>query len=197
MVNDMENNKKNIFKYILIVTILICACVGVTYAYFTASIKNEALLKTTVVTPDESKVEYLTDSSINLTNAEPGSTPKTVTFSVKLTGSTNTATHTSYSINWNVTTNTFTKLSTPDLVYKIESSDNGTTWTTIKNNIDATTLSVGDNKIITNQSLDAAAGKTATKYWRVTLSYLSLSSVDQSANMNKSFAGSIMITDVD
>lgn len=202
MVNDMENknkvNRKQVLNYVLIMLSIIISCAGLTYAFFTISTQNNAAVKTKVVSTDRATVDFLTSNSLNLQATDPGA-EASVVFSVNLTGSTKSSTHTSYSINWNVTEDTFVSLSQPDLVYSIYSSDDGTNWSEVsgKQNINAKTLNIGDNKIVSNQSLDAEAGGSKTKFWKIKLQYLSLSSVDQSANQNKSFSGTITITDVD
>ena len=163
-----------------IVSVLVLA-IGVTFAYFTVQIEGTGKAMT-VNTANLRVIFEDTNAAISATNIKPGTAIPSKTFTVE----SKTDAEYKYDIVIKNLVNTF--VTEGYLQYQIVGSNGGVSqgWTNVPKSATAT-----DTVLVHSVPLAVNAKHT----YIVNFRYLNSDSVDQSADMGKSFSGSIMITE--
>src|SRR5574344_2807557 len=170
----MKKNNKLIVFGISTILLVVVAVVGLTYAFFTASVEGNDTAKETEITTGTLKLRLTDTNVMDMDNDMTGRT-ESKTFTVKNIGDTSA----SYDI---LLTDVSTSFIGSDLVYTITSNNDGGSKT-------ETVLPNTDETIIENVVIDAGITQTYT----LTITFKE-TGLDQNNNQGASYTGLIQIS---
>ena len=180
----MEDSVRRKIITLVVALLVITIGAGVTFAFFSPSIRQEENITVDVTTSDKASVTFNDGSYLSLVANQPGATA-TSYFSVTVGGSGTSEVTGVYDVYWKISTNTFVHDSTNDkeITYSLFSSPDNSSWSPIVLDADATALT-GDIRLATNEIIKSSNGSSTTKYYKFQVTYPSLPK-DQSLNMDK------------
>src|SRR5574344_1320238 len=170
----MKKNKKLLIFGIVIVVLVVSISLGLTYAFFTASVEGNDEAQITEITTGTLKLRLTDTNILNMDNAYPGRT-ESKTFTVENIGSA----VASYDI---LLTDVSTSFIGNDLKYTITSNNNGGSKT-------ETTLPNTDETIIENAVIEPGIVQTYT----LTITFKE-TGLDQNNNQGATYTGLIQIS---
>ena len=178
--HDIDSVKKRIITSMIAILLLICALFGITYAYFTATVKGNTNDKSVDVSAGKLELVYKDGNGfIKVDKIQPGEVIKSKTFTVKNTGDGNID---SYEVILENVVNELKYYN--DLTYELDcKSDNGTC------NGSNDTFPIYDGSIVTN-----SIKVNETHTYTLTLTYHE-TNLDQSDDMNKNIEAKVNIRD--
>ena len=183
----MEDSTRKKLLGIIISLLVVLAGVGITFAFFNPTIRNEGDITIDVTASDNARITYTNGQNLSLIARQPG-TSATSYFNVEIESTGGNITGV-YDIYWVISTNSFIHDVTAghtndaEITYSLYSSPDNSTWTPIVTDVDATALT-GSVKLATNEIVLAANNTTTTKYYKFVVTYPNLPK-DQSYNMEK------------
>lgn len=208
MNEERKGNGNTVLLTVIGVATLLVALVGATFAYFSASIKNDAQESVIITTSAPVGLEYLGET-LSLPNAIPGD-KKDGTFTVE--NPADSSFSQTYDLNLLVDVNEFVKdykanngrtedagdaaLLAEQLVITLTGASNGTNTPSVLNSgkfnlTDSTTpLSEAERKIVDDQRIDPGEKHT----YSITVDFKELN-IPQDANQGKSFQAHIEIAE--
>lgn len=192
-------DRRTIILSVLAIAILCLSVMGLSFAYFSATITKSGNVNVNIETSNNAYIVYDTGDDLELKANQPGYSGE-LNFFVKLVGDTSGTVNSTYDINMIVENNNFeydpdSTEKTPELLYDVYMSTDKTNWNEIIRNGDATNLKDTTN-LVDNQKISASAKSETVQYWKVVLTYVSLDK-NQSYNMNKEFVSSIKVENVE
>src|SRR5574344_1696171 len=170
----MKKNKKLLIFGIVIVVLVVSISLGLTYAFFTASVEGNDEAQITEITTGTLKLRLTDTNILNMDNAYPGRT-ESKTFTVENIGSA----VASYDI---LLTDVSTSFIGNDLVYTVTSNNNGGSKT-------ETTLPITDETIIENVVIEPGVVQTYT----IMITFKE-TGLDQNNNQGATYTGLIQIS---
>ena len=188
----MEDNLRKQLIMLVMALLVVCVGAGITFAFFSVSLKQDENITVDVTTSDRASVTYNDGADLNLVANEPGATA-TSYFNVKVESSGTGSVTGVYDIYWEISSNSFVHDGTNDkeIIYSLYSSPDNNTWTPIVVDADATAIT-GSVRLATNEIVKSENGVPTTKYYKLQVTYPNLAK-DQSINMDKELKGYVEI----
>ena len=181
-----EENKKgnSVLLTIVAVATLLVIVIGVSFAYFTASVSgNDTASSVIVKTAEIGTITYTNGQALVLENGYPGAYSNTITFTVSSSAASG-GVATQYILMWASVTNDFVDKS--DLEYTISSNDAGT--------ITGTFTAPSTAGRIGTQSAILPAGATHTYTMQL---HFKETGNNQNSNQGKNFSGVVQVATTD
>ena len=177
--------KNSIINVIFGVILLLLVTIGLSFAYFTATISGSESTTTITVGSGTMTITYAGGSNITVSNIYPKAAAW-VTKGFTITGSNTTANVMKYKVTLVVSTNTFTAGALEYRMTATNTGSNGTTMRAITTNTDI--ANGASNILLGNGQFTAATGGAKVHTYSLTIYFVD-TGTNQNTNQGKSFKG--------